>query len=125
MDSVRQERANAEIIKALSVVLRDKINDPRVKREFITLTYCKVTPDFRYCKVGFDVLSGNKEGVRRLLTSCEGFIKKELINMIKLPFAPKLEFIIDRGSDNSERVNELLSKLDIPKIEDNNDDEDI
>ena len=37
--------------------------------------------------------------------------------MVKLPFAPALEFIIDIGEDNSERVNELLSKLEIPPIE--------
>ena len=41
MESVRQERANAEIIKALSYILRNKVNDPRIKNLFITLTYVK------------------------------------------------------------------------------------
>ena len=38
--------------------------------------------------------------------------------MVRLPFAPALEFIIDVGEDNSERVNQLLSKIDIPPMED-------
>jgi len=115
MKNIRQERANAEIIKALSVILREKVNDPRIKRQFITLTYVKTSVDFRHCKVGFSVLNGNKNEVRKLLQKIEGFIKRELISMVKLPFAPALEFVADHGEDNSLRVNEILKDLDIPK----------
>ncbi|MBO7527214.1 MAG: 30S ribosome-binding factor RbfA [Clostridia bacterium] len=125
MENIRQQRANAELIKALSVIIRDRINDPRLKKEFITLTYTKISADFRHCKVGFDVLSGNKDLVNKLLKKCEGFIKRELLSMIKLPFAPELVFIADEGSDNSKRVSELLSKLDIPAPQESNDDEEI
>ena len=125
MENVRQQRANSEIIKALSLIIRDKINDPRLKQEFITLTFVNVSADFRYCKVGFDVLSGNKEVVKNLLTKSEGFIKRELLEAVKLPFAPKLDFVADKGSDNSKRVNELLSNLTIPPIEESEEDEDI
>ena len=125
MENIRQQRANAEIIKALSTIIRDKINDPRLKQEFITLTYVNTSADFRHCKVGFDVLSGNKETVRKLLKKSEGFIKKELLEMVKLPYAPELVFVADEGSDNSKRVNELLSGLNIPPLEESNEDEDI
>lgn len=118
MANVRQERANSEVIKALSVIIRDKINNPRLKTELVTLTYCNVSADFRHCRVGFSVLSGNKHKVLEILQKSEGFIKRELLKMVKLPFAPELEFIIDIGEDNSERVNELLSTLNIPKEED-------
>ena len=125
MANIRQERANSDIIKALSNIINNKINDPRIKQEFITLTYCNVSADFRHCKIGFSVLSGEKQKVKDILTKSEGFIKRELLKMVKLPFAPALEFIIDIGEDNSERVNELLGKIIIPKEEDNlnNDDE--
>ena len=118
MANVRQERANSEVIKALYVIIRDKINNPRLKTELVTLTYCNVSADFRHCKVGFSVLSGNKHKVLEILQKSEGFIKRELLKMVKLPFAPELEFIIDIGEDNSERVNELLSTLNIPKEDD-------
>lgn len=124
MESVRQERANSEIIKALSYILRNKVNDPRINSLFITLTYAKTTPDFRYCKVGFTVLNANKNDVRKSLQKIEGFLKKELISMVKLPYAPALEFVVDIGEDNSERINEILKTLDIPaeKTDDNIDD---
>ena len=44
-------------------------------------------------------------------------LKLELLKMVKLPFAPALDFIIDIGEDNSERVNELLGTITIPKEE--------
>ena len=125
MENIRQQRAIAEIIKALPVIIREKINDPRIKREFITITYVNISADFRHCKVGFDVLSGNREIVKKVLKKSEGFIKKELLNMIKLPYAPELVFINDIGSDNLKRVNEILSGLEIPKLDITGDNEDI
>lgn len=119
---VRQERANTEIAKAVSTILREKVNDPRIKREFITITYVKTSADFRHCKIGFSVLNGNKQETQKLLQKIEGFIKNELLQMVKLPFAPKLEFIADLGEDNSERINNILKTLNIPK-EDTSDEE--
>lgn len=115
MENIRQERANAEISKALDVILREKINDPRIKRLFITITYVKTSADFRHAKVGFSVLYGNKNDAQKLLQKMEGFIKKELLQMVKLPYAPELVFIADIGEENSERINDILKSLDIPK----------
>lgn len=123
MANVRIERANAEIIKALSNIIQNKINNPRLKGEFITLTYCNVSADFRHLKVGFSALSGNKHKVQEVLQKSEGFIKRELLRAVKLPYAPEIEFIIDIGEDNSERINQILSTLDIPKEEPQGDEE--
>ena len=35
--------------------------------------------------------------------------------MVKLPYAPELEFVVDVGEDNSEKINNILKNLDIPK----------
>lgn len=115
MENVRQERANAEIIKALSFVITHKVNDPRIKNLFITLTYAKTSADFRHCKIGFSVLNANKNDVKKRLQKIEGFLKRELIAMVKLPYAPELEFVVDVGEDNSEKINNILKNLDIPK----------
>lgn len=125
MESVRHARANAEIIKALSVIIKDKLNDPRLKSSFITLTYANVSADFRHCKVGFTVLNGNVDLVQRVLRKSEGYIKRELLNIVKLPYAPELEFIYDIGGDNSERVNKILSELVIPDVDNEESDEDL
>ena len=81
MANVRKERASAEVLKALSYIIQNKINNPRLKGEFVTLTYANVSADFRHCKVGFSVLSGNKHKVQEILQKSEGYIKKELLLM--------------------------------------------
>lgn len=125
MENVRQERASAEIAKALDVILREKINDPRIKRLFITITYVKTSADFRHAKVGFSVLNVNKTEAQKLLQKMEGFIKKELLQMVKLPYAPELTFVADLGEENSERINDILKNLNIPKEEQNDDNDDL
>ena len=125
MENVRQERASAEIAKALDVILREKINDPRIKRLFITITYVKTSADFRHAKVGFSVLNANKTESQKLLQKMEGFIKKELLQMVKLPYAPELTFVADLGEENSERINDILKNLNIPKEEQNDDNDDL
>ena len=125
MENVRQERASAEIAKALDVILREKINDPRIKRLFITITYVKTSADFRHAKVGFSVLNAHKTEAQKLLQKMEGFIKKELLQMVKLPDAPELTFVADLGEENSERINDILKNLNIPKEEQNDDNDDL
>ena len=116
MPNVRQERANAEIMKSLMDILRFKVNDPRLSG-LITVTSVNVSPDFRYCKVLISTMDQRPQEVLKILRKSEGFIKNELISMIKLPYAPKLDFKLDPGTANNERVNEILKNLVIPSEE--------
>ena len=124
MQNLRTERANSEIERALSDILRTKVNDPRLK-QFITITSVKVSVDFRHCKVFVSVYNSNKQEVLKSLKKSEGFIKRELMSMVKLPYTPELTFILDEGVDHSENINKILSTLTIPEIEedDNGSDE--
>ena len=114
MQNVRTERANSEVERALNNILRTKINDPRLN-EFITITFVELSVDFRHCKVGVSVYTGDKNIVINQLRKSEGFIKRELIHEVKLPYTPKLTFILDEGAQHSDNINAILSTLDIPE----------
>ena len=45
----------------------------------------------------------------------------ELANMVKMPFMPKLNFVVDKGTAATVRVNELLKNLNIPTEEEDDD----
>ena len=62
------------------------------------------------------------ETIIKVLEKSEGFIKKELANMVRMPYMPKLQFVIDKGTMATVRINEILKNLDIPK-EDGEDNE--
>ena len=122
MQNLRTERAGSEIERAISEILRTKINDPRLK-QFITITSVKVSADFRHCKVFVSIYTGDKKEVLKSLKRSEGFIKRELMNMVRLPYTPELAFVLDEGADHSENINKILSTLNIPELEEEESDE--
>ena len=119
--STRQERASSEIQKCLIEIIQHKMNDPRLDK-IISLTEVKMSPDFQFCKVKVSVLDlKDAKNVVNVLQKSEGFIKRELKEMIDLPYMPKFKFEVDKGTASVLQVEEILRNLDIPKEE--NDDE--
>ena len=117
--SVRFDRANSEIQRCLSDIIFNKMNDPRID-SLLYISEVSVAPDFRYCKVKVAYDSENQEKLNEIinvLKKSEGFIKKELASMVKMPHMPKFEFVIDKGTNAAIRVNEILKTLNIPKGE--------
>lgn len=115
--SNRRERANSEIQKCLIEIIQHKMNDPRLNK-VISVTDVNVSPDFKYCKVKISVLDVNDiKNVTNVLQKSEGFIKRELKDMIDLPFMPKFKFEVDKGVISTLRVEEILRSLDIPAEE--------
>ena len=112
--SNRLDRANSELQKCLTEIIQHKMNDPRLDK-VISITEVDVSKDFRYCKVKISVLDPKDiEGVTKVLQKSEGFIKRELKEMVDMPFMPKLNFVVDKGTMSELRVEEILRNLDIP-----------
>lgn len=114
--SNRIDRANSQIQKALQTILHDHMNDPRID-DFVGVSEVKVTPDFRFCKVKISITDGNyakADTVISVLKKSEGYIKHLLSEMLDMPHVPKLDFIFDKNMLNAIRINEILSNLNIP-----------
>lgn len=123
--SKRFDRANSQLQKNIALILQNKMNDPRIS-PFVYVSEVNVTPDFQYCKVKIALDSDNQKELEetiKVLQKSEGFIKRELANMVDMPYMPKLQFEIDKGTQASIRVNEILKTLNIPKEEGEGDDE--
>ena len=114
------ERANSEVMRCLADILDTKLHDPRFSGRFITVTEVNMSPDFKYCKVTVGITSDNKEeteAIMKLLKKSQGYIKSELAGMVRMPAVPQLNFVMDKGAENSLRINEILKNLNIPKEE--------
>lgn len=117
--SNRMERANAQIQKALSEIISYELNNPKLS-SMLTISSVDTSIDFAVCKVKVSVLSKEKQDMQaqlKVLKQAEGFIKKLLLERVKMPKAPKLVFLLDEGYLHSERINEILDKLEIPKLD--------
>lgn len=120
--SNRIERANAEIQRCLIEIIKYKMNDPRLGG-VVSITEVNVTPDFKFCKAKVSVLNlEDVEKVTKVLQSSEGFIKRELAKMVDMPQVPKINFVVDKSALSAMRVEEILKTLNIPKAEEEEDD---
>jgi ribosome-binding factor A len=107
----RPERVAEAIRKEVSLILHDKIKDPRLG--FITITRVEITPDLRYAKIFFSVL-GREEDYQKTqdaLESASGYIRTLLAEKINLKFAPEIIFREDHSSEYSVRIQEVLEEI--------------
>ncbi len=124
--SKRFDRANSQIQKSIAKIIQFKMNDPRLN-PMLFISEVEVTPDFKYCKVKVALDSKDEKELEdniKILQCSQGFIKKELANMLKMPSIPQLNFVADKGTSATIRINEILSHLNIPKEESEGEDKD-
>jgi len=108
---LRQERIAEAIRQEASVIIHDKLNDPRLG--FITITRAEITQDLRYAKIFFSVL-GNDQAYKKTkaaLNSSMGFVRKLISQRLNLRFAPEIAFYEDRSSEYSVRIEEVLNQI--------------
>ncbi len=114
MPSNKLARTNEDIRLVMSNLLRE-VKDPRVQQGLISVTACDATGDLKYCKVFLSVLGLQSEKeLFRGLRSASGWLRRELGNRMKLRNVPELTFHLDRSIEQGARINELISRLDIP-----------
>ena len=107
----RLDRVAEAIRQEASVVIHDKLKDPRLG--FVTITRVEVTPDLRYAKIFFSVLGGEDayKKTKDALNSGLGFVRKLVAERLNLKFAPELAFYDDRSTEYSVRIEEVLNEI--------------
>ena len=112
MASVRYDRINEEIKKALSEIVRE-IKDPRIS-PMPTIMLVEATNDLKLAKVRVSVYdkddSVRKETVAQL-NRAEGFIARELGRRIDIRRIPTLKFTLDDSIEYSVHISEIINKL--------------
>jgi len=107
----RQDKVAEAIRQEVSVIIHDKLKDPRVG--FVTITNVEINHDLRFAKIFFSVL-GNEEAYKKTkqaLDSSLGFIRKLISQRLNLRFAPEIAFYEDRSSEYSVRIEEVLNQI--------------
>ena len=110
--SIKNNRINGEVLKELSVIIRDEVKDPRID-PLLTITRVEVTPDLQFCKVHVstlgsdDTLSESIEGLK----NAEGFIRRELAHTVNLRKTPILQFVPDRSMEYAMEMSMKIEQL--------------
>ena len=112
----RRGRINDETVKEISQILRE-VKDPRVSSAFISVIAADVTPDLKFAKIYYSVLTGDVKEVAKGLASSAGFIRRRLAEGLNLRVTPELTFIRDSSSEHGAHISELLHKIENERAE--------
>ena len=112
--SIKQNRMEERIRAILSELLLREVSDPRLQN--VTITEVKLDPELIFADIYVNALGDEDrhDEVMEGLKSAGGFLRREVGKRVRLRVTPELHyhwaFTLERG----ERLNQLLSSLDIP-----------
>ena len=111
MKSVRIERINAELQKAISNIISNDIRDPQIDA-IISVSSVETTPDLSIARV-FITSMGNTPSneVLNRIKGAAGFIRGKLSKAVKLRITPRLEFLLDTSKEYASRIDSILNNI--------------
>ncbi len=112
--SIKQGRMSDRIHQILSQLLLREISDPRLRG--ITITEVQLDAELMYAKVYVSALGNESREaeVMRALRRATGFLRREVGKRIRIRHTPELHFYWDQTLARAERINQIISNLDIP-----------
>ncbi len=109
------KRLNEDIKREISAAVGG-VKDPRVAKNFVTVTHCEVTNDLSYCKVHIACLGGEDKTDKAVegMTAAAGYFKKRIASAIRVRKIPELIFLPDNSLEYAAHIEDILSKLPKP-----------
>lgn len=127
----RPGRLGEEIRKITSDMLLRELKDPRFATSMVSVTAVDVSLDGSYATLYLtafglgkysELSQEEKEDILKAFQSAKGKIRTEIGRKVKLRHIPELLFKFDTSMEYGRHMDEVLSRLDIPK-EDEEDEE--
>lgn len=102
----------------ISYIIQQEIKDPGIG--FITILDVRMTEDLKYAKVLYSVYGTEDERDKTVeaLKRARGYIKHLLGTRVKLKLMPEITFVLDKGQENLDHIDEILKKVEAEKTED-------
>lgn len=113
MNKRRTERVSSEVMKELSKIIRDDINDPRLSSEsMVSVTDVEVTNDLSYADCYISVLGDEKSKQDALdaLNQAKGYIKVLIGDRMRLRSMPEFRFKFDESIERGAYMDKLIKE---------------
>ena len=114
MTSNRSDKVSDLLKKEISIIISNKIKDPRLKN--INITAVKVSNDIGiatvfYTIIGEPIQKNNSKIDDTILDKLSGMVRSNLAKKIKIRRIPKIKFRFDESIEYSENIERLLKTL--------------
>ncbi len=108
MASQKEEKINKEMKKIFAQFIERESN----RNSLITVTRCKISKDLKHIKVFVSVLPEEEEAkalafLERRKWDARDYMKKR----IRIRILPFVEFLLDQGEKNRQKIDQLLKKV--------------
>jgi ribosome-binding factor A len=105
----RTEQVNDLIRAELANLLRDEINDPRMKG-LVTVTRVDVSPDMRRARAYISVLGSEEDrrSTMEALGSARLFLRREVGSRVRMKYIPDLRFVSDTSMEEAQEMTDLM-----------------
>ena len=115
MANFNLKRLSEDIKRELSSAVSG-VKDPRVSKNFVTVTHVELTSDLSYCQVHIACLGGEGRTAKAVegMTAASGYFKKAIAARIRMRKMPELIFLPDNSLEYSAHIEEILAKLPKP-----------
>ena len=107
----RAVRVGDQILKEISLILLEKVKDPRVNG--VTITGISLTDDLKQARVYYSVMGEGNQIVKAQtgLDSAKGFIKRKIASRLSLRYIPEISFLHDPSLESGSYMDRLLDEL--------------
>jgi len=106
-----RERMEEAMREEIGAIVEGELADPRIG--LASVSSVELAPDGRSAQVNVAVAGSEVEATRSLegLSAARPYIRRELAARLHLRQAPELFFRLDRSSEYSTRIEELLGRI--------------
>ncbi|MDR0987459.1 MAG: 30S ribosome-binding factor RbfA [Ruminococcus sp.] len=114
MSGFKNLRLSEDILREVSMMIRDDIKDARVHASMVSIVRVELSGDNSDCKIYISAVEGldaAKTAVKGL-TSATGMIRRELADRLHLKRAPDLKFIADNSIEYSAKLISEMEELE-------------
>ena len=111
-NSIKNTRINGEVMKELSLIIRQEIKDPRIHM-MTSVTSVEVAPDLKTCKVYISVMGSDEEKKDTIagLRSAEGYVRRQLAKRLNLRNTPEIQFVLDQSIEYGVNMSRLIDEV--------------
>jgi len=111
VSKTRARRIADRIFEELSLIILNKINDPRLIN--VSITGVKVDKELSYADIYVSSIEGSEKAPEILegLKHANGYMRSELASRIQLRSFPRLRFHWDPIPEHADKIHKLISSL--------------
>lgn len=111
-NSIKNTRINGEVMKELSLIIRQEIKDPRIHM-MTSVTSVEVAPDLKTCKAYISVMGSDEEKKDTIagLRSAEGYVRRQLAKRLNLRNTPEIQFVLDQSIEYGVYMSRLIDEV--------------